>query len=103
MNIEPIIKELTNNIEKNRIQFTNNNNKISLLYEQKNSLELSSTEIKEKLQDLERELSKTENFESKLEESKKNETLDLKETEDRYNLIHSEIIKMQEKEREKKF
>lgn len=37
----------------------------------KNSLELSSTEIKEKLQDLERELSKTENFESKLEESTK--------------------------------
>jgi len=103
LNIEPIIKELTNNIEKNRIQFTNNNNKISLLYEQKNSLELSSTEIKEKLQDLERELSKTENFESKLEESTKNETLDLKETEDRYNLIHSEIIKMQEKEREKNF
>lgn len=103
LKLEPIIKELVESIEKNKIQYTNNQNKISLLQEQKKSLELTYNEINQKLQDLERELSATENFESKLEESTKKETLDLKKTEDSYNTLHSEILKMQEIEREKTF
>jgi len=103
LNLDPEIGSLLESLDKNKSQFSNNQNKINLFNEQKRSLETLYNEIQQKLQELESELSMTKDFESKLEELTKKETLDLKRTEEMYNSLRVELLKMQEKEREMDF